>query len=389
MVTRSFWVKLVAVAAMNCCLAASASQHRQATHSTPRVPSILWQFDAGGPISTKPVVSGELLFVGSNSGKIYALKKETGKQVWTYDSRADGMTVFRGDPLPYGDVVIVGATEEGCATNQRGYVYGLEQQTGNLRWKVAVPGVRTSFVQMDNAAIFGTGQDEWISIELRTGKLNWKFRAPLSDHQCHENSLPATDGVNIVVVSHDRTLYGLNGAGHKVWEKLWNVPVSTNPFVYKDVAYIGGTDKHVYGVNPATGEGMVDLPVPAIPVGGFIWGGKHEDESEFSLGSIESNGNKRNVLLAYSDEFEHVLWSLDSDVEWKCEAPYYWQGLVLAGNCSGQITAYRANDGRPQWNAAVKGCVQVLAGDRSAFYVGVKQGTLYSLGYPPQAHDTR
>jgi outer membrane protein assembly factor BamB len=387
--TRSLWAKLVVVAAVHGFLVAAASQCGQATHSAPLVPGILWQFDAGGTISTKPVANGELLFVTSDSGKIYALKKDTGKKVWTFDSHSDGIAVFRGGPLLYGEVVIVGATEQSCVTNQRGYIYGLEQRTGNLRWKAAVPGVRTNLLQMGNAAIFGTGQNEWISVELRTGKLNWKFSAPDSDHRCYENSSPATDSVNIVVVARNLKLYGLDAAGRKVWEKLSDAAVSTNPFVYKDVAYFGTTNKHVYGVNPATGEALVDLPVPAMPMRGFIWGGEHGDESEYSIGLVESNGSKRNVLLAYSDEFERVLWSHDSDAEWRCETPFYWHNLVLVGDCSGQITAYTANDGRPQWNAAVNGCVRILAGDRLAFFVGVEQGTLYSLGYPPQAHDPR
>lgn len=372
-------VKLSVAAAIGILFAGNAFQLPQAPRPS-AVPHLLWQFDTGGAVSAEPVPSGALLFVVSDSGKIYALKRETGKEVWAYDFRPDGMTVSLGAPLLYGDVVIVGVTRKDCETSQRGYIYSLEQQTGRLLWKIAVPGVRTKLVQIDRAAVFGTGQDEWISVDLTAGKLNWKFGASDPPRECYANSSPATDGVNIVVATHDRKLHGLDGTGRQLWEKLAGATVSTNPFVYKDVAYFGARNKHVYGVNPGTGETLVDLAVPGVPEGDFIWGEVAGDYFVYSLASVDRNGITPSLLLAYSDEFEKVVWLERSDGELKCRTPYYWHGLVLAGNCNGQITAHRANDGYPQWKVGVKGCIRTLTGDRSAFFVGVEPGTLYSFG---------
>jgi outer membrane protein assembly factor BamB len=375
-------VKLSAAAAVGILFAGSMLQLREAPRKS-AVPQLSWQFDTGGAVSAEPVPSGALLFVVSDSGKIYALNRETGKEVWVYDFRPDGVTVSLGAPLLHGDTVIVGVTGKDCESNQRGYVYSLEQQTGRLVWKTGVPGVRTKLVQIDKAAVFGTGQDEWISVDLMAGKLNWKFGPRDPQRECYANSSPATDGVDIVVATHDRKLHGLDGMGRQLWEKLARANVSTNPFVYKDVAYFGARNNHVYGVDPATGKTLVDLAAPGVPEGDFIWGEVGGDYFVYSLASVDRNGLTPNLLLAYSDEFEKVVWSQRLDGELICRAPYYWQGLVLAGNCKGQIMAYRANDGHPLWEVGVEGCIRTIAGDRSAFFVGVETGKLFSFDSPP------
>lgn len=333
-------------------------------------------------MSAEPVVSGALLFVVSDSGKIYALKRGTGKEVWVYDFRADGVTVASGAPLLYGDAVIVGVTGKDCASNQRGYIYSLEQQTGRLAWKTSVPGARTKPVQIESIAVFGTGRDEWISVDLRAGKLKWKFGIRDPRGECFASSSPATDGVDIVVATHDGKLHGLDAGGRQLWEKRVAATMSTNLIVYKDGAYYGARNRHIYLLDPATGEGGSRLTVPGVPEGDFIWGEEDRDEFVYSLASVDRNGVTPNLLIAYSDEFETVVWSEHCDAEIKCRAPYFWHGLVLMGDCRGQIKAYRASDGRPQWELGVKGCIRTIAGDSSAFFVGVETGTLYSFGSP-------
>lgn len=374
-------VKLSAATAVGLLFAASTFQIPQGSRPS-AVPHLLWQFDTGGAVSVEPVASGALLFVVSDSGKIYALKRNTGKKVWVYDFRPDGMMVSLGAPLLYGDAVIVGVTGKDCASNQRGYIYSLEQQTGKLAWKMAVPGVRTNLVPIDRAAVFGTGQDEWISVDLTEGKLNWKFGARDPQGECYANSSPATDGVDMIVVTHDGKLHGLDGTGRQLWQKLAGAPVSTNLLVYKDVAYFGAMNKHVYGVNPMTGETLVDIAVPGVPERDFIWGEVAGDYFVYSLASVDRNRITPNLLVAYSDEFEKVVWSEPCGGELKCRAPYFWHGLVLTGNCKGQIAARRANDGYPEWEVDVKGCIGTIGGDGSAFLVGVEAGILYSFGGP-------
>jgi len=376
MVERSRWFRLAGLILLQSFLPSIL-------YSTPPAPIRLWQFDSGGAIS-KPVVNGGIIFIASNSGEIYAISEATGRQVWTYNFRADGMTVFGGDPFLYDGVVVVGANQQNCGNGYHGYVYALEQRTGKLRWKLATPGVGTNFVRVDDNIIFGTRRDEWISVQLKTGRINWKFHAPLTDGQCYENSAPDSDSESIVVVAHNRELFGLDRAGHRIWSRVSNAAVSTNPFVYMDVAYFGTTDMHVHGVIPSTGEELADFSVPATPVRGFTWGGAN-DETVFSFGLIEKEEHKQHLLLAYRDGFERVLWSRDLRGDPGAGTPYYWNNFIVTGNCQGLIAAYSPNDGRPQWNATVKGCVQTIAGGTSTLFVGVKEGTLYSFGYPKEA----
>jgi len=110
MVTRSVWVRLVLLATIYGFLVSNSEAH-QAAHSVERLPDLLWQFHVDGAISTNPVADGELLFVASDLAKTYALEKKTGKEIWTYDPRADGMTALGGEPLVSQNLVIVGAND--------------------------------------------------------------------------------------------------------------------------------------------------------------------------------------------------------------------------------------------------------------------------------------
>ena len=48
--------------------------------------TLQWRFKTGGPVLSSPVVSGGTVFVGSNDGFVYALRKTDGKKLWGFDT---------------------------------------------------------------------------------------------------------------------------------------------------------------------------------------------------------------------------------------------------------------------------------------------------------------
>jgi len=304
--------------------------------------------------------------------------------VWSYDTRVDGgPRSFHGDPLLYKGTLFI-STDHGCEVDG-GYVYALEQQTGKLRWKLKANGPSTGFARIDDSIVFGTRNDEWISLRMNSGKVSWTFRDASPDPLCEIRTAPVTDGERVFFVTHQGTMFALNAAGHKIWSQRPSSPVTTSLFMYKDVLYFGVNDGHIYGLNPADGGPLGELQIPAIPQGRFAWSSKGEVDTEYIFAKGNKDGHNQGVLLAFSDELEHVLWSRSADREWASEQPHVWKGWVIAGNCKGDVVAYGAADGKQAWSDHVKGCIRSFGHDSSTLYIGVQEGTIYA--YQPPSGD--
>ena len=151
--------------------------------------------------------------------------------------------------------------------------------------------------------------------------------------------------------------------------------------MYKDVLYFGAADGHIYGLNPLNGSPLNSLITTAIPKGRFAWSSKGEVSNKYVFAISEKEGQQA-VLLAFSDEFERVLWLKPAVREWTSEQPHVWKDWVIAGNCEGDVVAYRAADGKLAWSEHVKGCIRSFGHDESTLYIGVQEGTVYAYQPP-------
>ena len=88
-------------------------------------------FDGENAAAANPTIVGDRVFVGSGSGRVYALGLKDGCVHWTF--KADGGV--RG-------AVVVGDSENGSAAayfgDIRAFVYSIDAATGALRWKKQV-----------------------------------------------------------------------------------------------------------------------------------------------------------------------------------------------------------------------------------------------------------
>ena len=329
----------------------------------------------------QPTVRGNLLFIGSCAGKFLALDKTTGKEVWSYDTKVDGGPFsFHGDPLIHENLVLVPA-DRGCEAG--GYVYAFEKKSGKVRWKFRAGAPATSFIGAGDAVIFGARQQEWFSLSIDSGKLKWRFKEAAPNAQCEIPKPAATDGERLAFVSHDQFLYILDIKSGRELRKI-ELPsrATTSPFMYKHVLYLGTEDGRLRSLNPESGQWLGKKTPPAILSGRFAWTKtrtKHDSENaEYVFGSTMSENRKNGVVVAFNHEFEQVLWSRSSETEWASEQPHLWKEWVIAGNCRGDIIAYRATDGVLAWKEHVQGCIRSFGHDASTLYVGVQEGTVYA-----------
>ena len=270
------------------------------------------------------------------------------------------------------------STDRGCGPEGGGYVYAFHKATGKLKWKLKASGPSTGFAQISDLIVFGTRTDEWLAAAIRSGQVKWSNRDPGTDPGCQIRSSPVTDGKRIYLVTHDSVIYALNSSGRRLWFRRAPTPVSTSLFIHKNVLYFGAESGFIYAINLANDSFSGKLQIPGIPRGRFAGSGNGGADSEYLFAVENKEGRDIGVLHSFSDEFGRVLWSSSAEREWTSEQPHLWREWIIAGNCKGDVVAYRVADGKPAWSDHVKGCVRSFGHDDLTLYIGVQEGTVYA-----------
>jgi outer membrane protein assembly factor BamB len=245
-------------------------------------------------VFSTPTVVGDVTFVGSCAGNFYAINKTTGQLQWSYDIRRDGnQQSFHGDPLVTNDLILIG-TDKSCDPNGVGHAYAFERDTGKVRWKYRSTSVPTDIVQLNSSVYFGSFQDQWSSVDLKTGSLNWSFSTGATNKECDMPKAPVTE----------------------------------------------------------TGAVISELATEAKPVGRLAFA----NDSLFMF--LQNTAERVGYLISVDSNLTTVRWQQRLSPDWASERPHLWKETVVAGNCRGELAGFRATDGEPLWNLSLKGCIR-------------------------------
>ena len=320
-----------------------------------------------------PTVVGDVMFIGSCAGNFYAINKTTGQLQWSYDIRRDGnQQSFHGDPLVIDDLILIG-TDKSCDPEGVGHVYAFERDTGKVRWKYRSTSVPTDILQLNSNVYFGSFQDKWSSVELRTGSLNWSFSTGASNKACEMPKAPATDKNHLFITGLDGVIYSLEASSGRVtWKRKLPAAPSTALALRDKTIYVGTTDQHIYRLNTETGAVISELAIEAKPVGRLAFA------NDSVLIFLQNASERVGYIIAVDSKLTAVRWKQRSSPDWASERPHLWKDLVVAGNCRGEMAAFRATDGEPQWNLSLKGCIRSIGSSGDMLFAGVQEGTIYA-----------
>jgi outer membrane protein assembly factor BamB len=326
-------------------------------------------------VFSSPTVAGDFLFIGSCAGTFYAIDKTTGQVQWSYDIRKDGkQQSFHGDPLVTGDLILVG-TDRSCDPEGVGHVYAFERGSGKVRWKYRSTGVPTDIVRLGPDVYFGSFQDRWSSVNLHTGGLNWSYSTGTPNPDCTFVKSPVAADDRLFFTGLDGAVYSLDAAsGRVMWRRKLSAAPSTSLVFWGKALYVGTSDRHIYGLSPETGAVVAELATEATPAG------RPAFAADLLFMFLENRAERAGHIIAVGPELAGVRWRRKSSPDWASERPHLWKGLVIAGNCRGEVAAFRASDGEPQWRLNVKGCVRSIGSSGGGLFVGVQEGTVYAFG---------
>jgi outer membrane protein assembly factor BamB len=316
---------------------------------------------------------GELLFIGSCAGNFHAINKTTGKVQWSYDIRQDGkQQSFHGDPLVTNDLILIG-TDNSCDPEGVGHVYAFERDTGRVRWKYRSTSVPTDITQINSSVYFGSFQDNWSSLNLHTGSLHWNFSTGALNKDCDLPRAPLTDGDRIFIAGLDGVIYSLDASsGRVIWKrKLPAAPSTAMTFRDKNI-YVGSSDQRIYRLNAHTGAVVSELATEAKPVGRLAF------TPESLMMFLQNTSERVGYIVSVDAKLTGLRWKQKSSPEWASDRPHLWKEYVVAGNCRGEMVAFRAADGEPQWKLNLKGCIRSIGSSGNMLFAGVQEGTIYA-----------
>jgi outer membrane protein assembly factor BamB len=277
----------------------------------------IWSFSTGGPVWSSPSVANGMVFVGSNDFGVYALSASSGSKIWNFTT---GGGVF-SSPTIVGSAVYFGSTDNN--------VYALNSDTGAKIWNFTTGGhVRDSPAVVDGVVYFGSQDGNFYALNAATGALLWS--SPTGDGDTFTNSSPAVVNGVVYVGSTDTNLYAFRASdGEKVWSFSTDGKVSSSPAVFNGVVYFGSEDGSIYAVDASAGT--------------EVW-------SQATDGQVYSS-------------------------------PAIADGIVYVGSWGGRVYGFDASTGGTVWSYATGGGVfssPSIAG--GVMFVGSYDGKVYAFG---------
>ncbi len=234
-------------------------------------PTFDWTYKTHGGIYGSPVISRTRIFIGDESGYLYAIDKVDGELAWKYQA---GGAIASTPALYKGDVFFM------C---RDGKFYALNGNNGELVWtfqtagekRFSAPGIHgltpsdslmvddwdfyLSSPAIDGDRIyFGVGAGYVYSLKARTGEKVWEYKTGSVVH-----SSPAVAYGKVYIGSWDSYFYALEqSTGTVSWKfktgidtVMYNqIGIQGSPVISDSTVYFGCRDAHVYSLNAITGD---------------------------------------------------------------------------------------------------------------------------------------
>ncbi|WP_430390181.1 outer membrane protein assembly factor BamB [Dyella sp. 20L07] len=179
-------------------------------------------------VRLRPAFADGVLYAASTDGKLAAFDAASGKTVWTKSSRTQGWfgwgdkkradALYAGGPMVSGDLLVVGTLD--------GHIYGINAKDGSPRWESVVNSeVISSPIISGNLVIARTQDGRLYGFDSATGERRWVY---------DQDTVPLLSlrGNGPMLVANGVVFYG-SDAGKLValrldnGEKLWEQAVAS------------------------------------------------------------------------------------------------------------------------------------------------------------------
>ena len=307
-----------------------------------------------------PILADWILFRGDPlmSGVGSAKLPDQLDERWTFKTGDS----IQGAPAVVNGVVYVPSFDK--------YLYALDLATGKQKWKTKLGPLQASPSVKGDRVYVGDLNRNFHCLSIADGKVLWTFETgDQITSGCNFH------GDNILVGSHDSTLYCLDANGKKLWEVKTEGPVNGSPVVVGDTTFVAGCDSMFHILDARTGKelGSVDLGGQAAATasvsGDFAYVGTMENQ----VVGVKWKGPKPEKVWAFEARARQQPFYASTAVT---------EALVIAGSRDQKVYGIDRKNGKQVWGFATDGMIDgspVVVGDR--VYVGClsRDGNFYVI----------
>jgi outer membrane protein assembly factor BamB len=306
--------------------------------------TVRWKRDMNSPIASSPALGTRRVFFATRDGRFHALDAATGEVRWRLAAGPDfpwpwgheSGDVYTSSPVHVDGTVIFGSGD--------GRVYALDARTATERWRASTGGrVRSSPAVADGRVYVGSADGRVYAFDLATGALRWRYdtegvqldsRNFGYDRRTVQSS-PAVSGGTVFVGARDGFLYAIDAAtGTLRWRFDHKISwINTSPAVRDTVVYAGSSDgQFVQAVHTGTGRELWRAKA------GVTW------SSPAVAGDVVYAGDGSGRLNAFDRRTGDPLWSFRTGSQ-VYGSPVPAADLVLFGSTDGGVYALRVGPG--------------------------------------------
>ena len=241
-------------------------------------------------------------------------------------------------------------------------LYALNGSDGKLKWKTPLGVLRAPPAVKGNRVYVGDMEGKFYALDAATGARVWTFETQGEIH-AGANFV----GEDILIGSHDSTLYRLSPEGKKVWEFKIDGPINGAAPVVGNSTFVAGCDSILHVLDVATGKEQRQCDL----------GGQAGATAAVGA-DLAYVGTMTNQVLAIDYKAGKRVWVFEAK---RRQQPFYSSaaitpGAVLVGSRDKKLYALDPLTGAERWSVATDGNVDaspLVVGNRA--YVGSQSGT--------------
>jgi len=301
-----------------------------------------------------PIVSDNVLYVGSIQGKVLALDlleiQDSQPEVkWERDLESPGAGGFLacstrvstpmstyGTPAIGGDKVYVGGYD--------GYIYSFRIDDGSMNKFDTGSAIVGSPIVADGTVFVGNSDGRFYALNLDLSlETKWVFKT--GDKIW---ATPAVDNGVVYISSSDHKLYAIDiESGEEIWHFETQGAILSTPLVVDGTIYIGSCDNNLYAIDAATEEERIAAatreegdPIPsreakwAFEAGNWFWTKALFYNDEIWVGCLDHK------VYALNAESGEKAWEYETGGR-VCTPPVLIDSLnlILVGSEDGNVYA--------------------------------------------------
>lgn len=219
---------------------------------------VLWRFKATGPVHATPALAEDRLYFGDHDGRFYALSVADGRELWRQSFPAPIMS----QPLVLPDKIIL--------VTLTGTLMAVGREDGSILWSYPTGSLREMTLYGQGAPAYESGQNllyvglhdgRILAVEAQRGALRWeKTLAGAAGPFTDIDMQPLLSAGKLYVATHSGKLYCLESrSGQVLWSQ--DVGSSADFAMAEDRLYVAGSDGVLYALNKVDGKILWSQPL--------------------------------------------------------------------------------------------------------------------------------